>query len=129
VTADRRRHPRFATRIEVDWTSEETFLFAYITDISALGIFVQTARPAPRGTRITLRFAVPDDARSKLDHPELPFELEGEVAWSTVDDDDLDDDDPRHGMGVQLVGLDDARRERIMELVQAIAYLDDPRGD
>jgi type IV pilus assembly protein PilZ len=129
VTADRRRHPRYTTRIEVDWTSEETFLFAYITDISALGIFVQTNHPAPRGTRITLRFAVPGDARERLEHPELPFELEGEVAWSTADDDDMSHDDPRHGMGVQLVDLEDERRERIMQLVQAIAYLDDPRGD
>jgi type IV pilus assembly protein PilZ len=128
LTADRRRHPRFTTKIEVDWTSEDTFLFAYITDISALGIFVQTDRPAPRGARITLRFDAPGDARTKLADPQLPFELQGEVAWSTADE-DLDDGDPGQGMGVQLVGLDDARRERIMALVQAIAYLDDPRGD
>lgn len=117
MTADRRRHPRFSTRLEVDWRSENTFLFAYITDISALGIFVQTDRPAARGSRITLRFRTPDET----------FELEGEVAWSTTGDDD--DDELRHGMGVQLVGLDDAHRDRIMALVQAVAYLDDPRGD
>jgi type IV pilus assembly protein PilZ len=129
MTADRRRHRRYATRIEVDWTSEETFLFAYITDISALGIFVQTDRPAPRGARITLRFVAPEDAADRLGRSEPPFEIDGEVAWSTVDDEDMAANDPRHGMGVQLVDLDDERRARIMELVQAIAYMDDPRGD
>ena len=128
MTSDRRRHPRVATRIEVDWRSENTFLFAYITDISALGIFVETDEPAPPGTTITLRFEAPGDARARLVHPHLPFELEGVVVWSTNEEED-DVDDVRHGMGVRLVGLDDERRDRVMQLVSAVAYLDDPRGD
>jgi uncharacterized protein (TIGR02266 family) len=129
LTSDRRRHPRFATRIQVDWRSEHTFLFAYITDISALGIFVETDRPAPPGTKITLRFEVSGDARERLGHAEPSFELEGEVAWNTAEDELDPDGEARHGMGVQLIGLDDESRERIMELVSAVAYLDDPRGD
>jgi type IV pilus assembly protein PilZ len=123
--SDRRRFPRYATRIEVDWASGETFLFAYITDISALGIFVQTEEPAPKGRRIRLRFGAPSDARAAEHYPDLPFELTGEVVWCSGDG----DDDDRRGMGVQLVDLDDAKRDRVLQLVQAVAYLDDPRGD
>ena len=40
--AERRRAPRVLLNLEVDYASEDNYLFAYITDISATGIFVRT---------------------------------------------------------------------------------------
>src|SRR5687767_13094624 len=71
--ADRRQFERVFVDLEVDYKCEDTFLFAYITDISAMGIFIQTNSPEPAGTRLNLRFTPPG-----LD---APLELEGEVIW------------------------------------------------
>src|SRR5437773_10779552 len=70
--SDRRQHERVLVDLEVDYQCKDTFLFAYITDISAMGIFVQTKSPEPAGTRLNLRFTVPGGQQ---------LELEGEVIW------------------------------------------------
>ena len=45
---------RSTRRVEVSWAvdceTEDTFLFASITNISAMGIFVQTDKPLEAGT-------------------------------------------------------------------------------
>ena len=53
--SDRRVHARVMVDIEVDYKSADNFLFAYITDISAMGIFIRTNAPEPPGTVINLR--------------------------------------------------------------------------
>jgi type IV pilus assembly protein PilZ len=107
--------------LEVDYRSKDTFLFAYITDISAMGIFVQTRNPEMPGTRLNLRFTTP--AGEKM-------ELEGEVIWINPYRSDLVGNP---GMGVQFVNLSDAQRQRLTQLVRTFAYLDDevgsPRGN
>jgi type IV pilus assembly protein PilZ len=113
---DRRQFERVLVDLEVDYRCEDTFLFAYITDISAMGIFVQTRSPEPPGTRLNLRFTV-----ASLDHA---FELEGEVIWiNAYRPGDRDNLNP--GMGIRFVDLQAADRERLTELVKTFAYLDD----
>ena len=51
---DRRQFERVLVDLEVDYRCEDTFLFAYITDISAMGIFVQTRSPEPAGTKLNI---------------------------------------------------------------------------
>jgi len=67
---ERRRAPRMLVDLEVDYASEENYLFAYITDISATGIFVRTTTPEQPGTHLNLRMLAEDDDR---------LEIEGEV--------------------------------------------------
>jgi type IV pilus assembly protein PilZ len=113
---DRRQFERVLVDLEVDYRCEDTFLFAYITDISAMGIFVQTRSPEPPGTRLNLRFSVPSLAHA--------FELEGEVIWiNPYRPGDRDNLNP--GMGIRFVDLTVADRERLTELVKTFAYLDD----
>src|SRR6185436_8496762 len=96
------------------------FLFAYITDIRAMGIFVQTRGPEPAGTRLNLRFMVPGQDR--------PFELEGEVIWvNPYRPGDRENLNP--GMGIRFVDLTQSDRERLTELVKTFAYLDDDTLD
>jgi uncharacterized protein (TIGR02266 family) len=111
--AERRRAPRVLVDLEVDYASEENYLFAYITDISATGIFVRTTTPEDPGTHLNLRFAAVDDD---------PIECEGEVIW--VNPYRPGTPDNLHpGMGIRFVGLDDELRQRLLELIRRFAYL------
>ena len=116
---DRRQFERVLVDLEVDYRCEDTFLFAYITDFSAMGIFVQTRSPEPPGTRLNLRFTVPSTQKS--------FELEGEVIWiNAYRPGDRENLNP--GMGIRFVDLTQQEREKLTELVKTFAYLDEP-GD
>lgn len=112
-TGDNRRTvERYEVTWAVDCVTEDTFLFASITNVSELGIFVRTLEPLAVGTRLTLSFSP-----NKLD----PFKLNGEVAW--VNPLRPGGDNPNPGMGVRFVGLVPDDRERLVEVIRTIAYL------
>jgi len=112
---DRRQHQRVDVDWSVDYRASDTFLFAYISDISAMGIFVRTPRPEPPGTRLNLRFSPPG---SPL------LELEAEVIWINPP---RDEEEPgrQAGMGLKFVDLSPGQRDQILRLVRTFAYLDD----
>ena len=116
---ERRREPRVPTRIHVDYAAASTFLFAYITDISSLGIFISTPESCDPGTRITLRFTPPEEVRGAVSDPDAPFELDGVVRWRTA----AGAHEP--GMGIEFIAIREETRNRLLELINAIAYLDD----
>ena len=70
--ADRRQSQRILVDLEVDYQCEDTFLFAYITDMSAFGIFIRTNNPEPPGTHLNLRFKLPDDATTTMPASNAP---------------------------------------------------------
>jgi len=107
--AERRRAPRVLVDLEVDYASEENYLFAYITDISATGIFIRTTSPEQAGTHLNLRFA-------------KTIEIEGEVIWVNPYRPGAPDN-LHPGMGVRFVGLDDEVRGQLLELIRRFAYL------
>ncbi len=119
---DRRVHTRVTVDIEVDYKSADNFLFAYITDISAMGIFIRTNAPEPPGTKLNLSFAPPGGPR---------LDLEGRVMWvNPFRPGSYDNINP--GMGVQFVDLSAEQREQIVNLVRTFAYLSDdeePKGN
>ena len=108
--------------IEVDYKSADNFLFAYITDISAMGIFIRTNAPEPPGTRLNLRFTPAGGSQ---------LNLEGRVMWvNPFRPGSYDNINP--GMGVQFLDLDAQQREQIVNLVRTFAYLSDdeePKGN
>jgi uncharacterized protein (TIGR02266 family) len=111
--AERRRSPRVLVDLEVDYASEDNYLFAYITDISVTGIFVRTTSPESPGTQLNLRFS-PDDSG--------PIEVEGEVIW--VNPFRPGTPDNLHpGMGIRFAWLDDELRDRLLALIRRFAYL------
>jgi type IV pilus assembly protein PilZ len=118
--AERRKNERVPVDIEVDYSADDTFLFAYITDISAMGIFVRTNTPEPPGTRLILRFTPPGG--------EEALAFEGEVIWiNPLRPGDLENRNP--GMGIQFVELEPPQRDLILQLVKTFAYLDDDKSD
>lgn len=111
--SERRVHERYeATSVAVDYASGDTFLFAYLQNISAMGIFIRTDNPSNVGSRLRLRF--------QLDKGE-PLELDGEVTWINPVKETGDNLNP--GMGVRFVELTADTREQVVALVRTVAYL------
>jgi type IV pilus assembly protein PilZ len=110
---------RTSERIEVTWLvdceTEDTFLYASITNISEMGIFVQTTQPLSVGTRLTLRFVSPGNASS--------YALKGTVQW--INEAHPLRQTPNPGMGIRFVGLTPEDRERIVDSIRTIAYVRD----
>jgi type IV pilus assembly protein PilZ len=113
--ADRRTFDRYDVEWSVDCVASDTFLFASITNISEMGIFVRTTEPLRTGMRLRLVFA-PPSAES--------FQLEGTVAW--VNPVRSNGDNPNPGMGIKFINLKLEQRERLVEVIRTIAYLRDP---
>jgi uncharacterized protein (TIGR02266 family) len=109
----RRRAPRMLVDLEVDYASEENYLFAYITDISATGIFVRTTTPEAPGTHLNLRFASEHSGH---------LEVEGEVIWVNPYRPGIPDN-LHPGMGIRFVSIDNELRDRLFELIRRFAYL------
>jgi type IV pilus assembly protein PilZ len=112
---DRRSYDRFDVEWSVDCVADDTFLFASITNISAMGIFVKTIDPKAIGTRLTLTFEPPGYE---------PFKLDGIVAW--INPVRANGDNPNPGMGVRFANLRPEDRERLVEVIRTIAYVRDP---
>jgi type IV pilus assembly protein PilZ len=112
---ERRSHDRFDVEWAVDCVAEDTFLYAAITNISAMGIFVKTTDPLAIGTRLTLSFAPPGYE---------PFKLHAEVAW--INPVRPNGDNPNPGMGVRFISLHPDDRERLVEVIRTIAYVREP---
>src|SRR5690349_1145872 len=90
--SDRRNFDRYDVEWSVDCVASDTFLFASITNISEMGIFVRTVEPLRTGTKLRLTFAPPGVES---------FQLEGTVAW--VNPLRPDGDNPNPGMGIKFV--------------------------
>lgn len=110
--SNRRVHERYDVTWDVDCVADDTFLFAAITNVSELGIFVRTLEPLAVGTPLMLSFA-------PTGHD--PFKLAGEVAWVNPLRDN--GDNPNPGMGVRFAKLAPDDRERLVEVIRTIAYL------
>jgi len=107
---------RSAERVEVAWAvdcdAEDTFLFAYITNISSMGIFVRTEEPLLVGTAVKLRFAPAGDS---------PFVMSGRVQW--LNQVTLFGESINPGMGIMFIDLKRDERERLVAAIRTIAYL------
>jgi type IV pilus assembly protein PilZ len=116
------RNRRSSERIEVLWSvdceTDDTFLYAAITNISAMGIFVRTDEPLPVGTLVRLRFVPP--ASGPEPQADAPFLLSGMVQWVNRR---RPSDNPNPGMGIRFSNLSLPERERIVEIIHTIAYL------
>lgn len=108
---------RSAERIDVIWAvdceTEDTFLYANITNISEVGIFVRTQEPLEVGTRLTLKFCPPG--------PQEAFVLKGQVQW--INPVRMLADNLNPGMGIRFIDLTPESRERLVDMVRTIAYV------
>lgn len=113
---ERRQFPRFRADFEVDYRAEDTFLFAFVSNLSTMGIFVRTDSPQPPGTKLLLRF--------RPHGFDFPLEIEGVVQWiNPLRESPEKSRSP--GMGVEFRNMTAAQRRALIELVKRLAYLDD----
>src|ERR1041384_5097717 len=110
---DRRQAPRVLVDFEVDYASEDNYLFAYITDISTTGIFVRTTTPEQPGTHLNLRLAEGGARRP---------EIGAGGVWANPARPGPPDTGPP-GVGVGFVTLDSESRARLFGLIRRFAYL------
>lgn len=99
---------------EVDCNDGENFLYSYITNISEMGIFINSRTPPDLERPLRLRFTAPG---------EEPMDIEGVVAWINPYRPNGENLNP--GFGVRFTNLAPEQRERLVALVHAIAYLPD----
>jgi type IV pilus assembly protein PilZ len=112
---NRRGADRYDVAWSVDCQTSDTFLYASIQNISAMGIFVATREPLEVGTRVTLTFAPPGISS--------PFVLAGVVQW--VNPVRLLSENRNPGMGVRFETLEPEDRERLVASIRTIAYIRD----
>ncbi len=113
--AERRVHARFDTQIHVDCRNGENFLFAYITNISEMGIFIRTDQPSEIGTELDLQFS----------HDGIELDIRGEVVWVNPIRPGGENLNP--GMGVRFLDLTPELRESVVSIVRTVAYLQDDK--
>ena len=93
-------------KLRANVATEDAFLFAYVSNISEMGIFLASDDPKPVGTLLKLNFKPIEVGES--------FEVEGEVVWVNPVR-EKKDESLNPGMGVKFVNIDDDRREKIID--------------
>ncbi len=87
---ERRGSPRIAVEVALGVHSDSNFFSGLTRDISEGGLFVATHTPLPRGTHVTVNFALPGCSEISAD---------GVVVWVS------DPVSGHPGMGVQFASL------------------------
>ncbi len=94
---------RAPIELKVDYKKMNSFFADYTKNISKGGTFIKTKKPLPIGTQFLFKLTVP--------RRDNPFELLGEVVWSTSSGDDP-------GMGIRFIYETDAQRNDFEGVVE-----------
>ena len=94
---ERRASPRVDVRLEVVETHEDSTYFQRTGNLSAGGLFLEGTMPHPPGTKVRLRFSLPNDERA--------VEVTGEITAPGGDE--------GLGMGVRFLDLSTEDRRRV----------------
>ena len=112
---NKRKAARLHHEIPLAYRSLGSFLSDWATNISQGGLFINTRKPLPVGTPVSIIIQLPGEP--------FPSSLEGRVTRVT----ELDNQEGMvPGMGVEFTGLDAARRAELERFVQRLKHdLDD----
>jgi len=89
----------------------KTYLLDYSTDLSNGGVLIQTTSPLPVGTRVDLKFRLPNALKL--------IEVSGEVVWSLPYIPGQSDLNLIPGMGVKFSKLDESSKIYIESFVRS----------
>lgn len=112
-SADRRRADRILVDLKVDFRSQDMFLYAFVADLSALGLFIRSGNPYPVGSKLHLNFFLPGH--------EQPLEADGEVRW-------VSPGGPTPGMGVEFTSIAPEVIDKLNAVLERLAHLE-PAGE
>lgn len=96
IILNKRSAPRIAVKMEVCFGDDETC--GQTVNMSVNGMFLATDRPSPPGSKIKLKFSLPNSA--------LPVSCQARVAWILTEEDAGKRNYPA-GMGLEFLDLSD----------------------
>lgn len=105
---ERRKEERIPAEIEVKYSTGESFVADWTTNISRGGMFIRTLNPLPPGTRVRISFSIPESQEE--------IKAEGIVRWKA------DPSDPVviPGMGIEIINMDEKSRKNLDEFLKKI---------
>ncbi len=106
---NKRRSARLQHEIPVAYKSVGSFLSDWATNISHGGLFINTRKPLPVGTAVTILIQLPGTS--------FPCELAGRVTRVAEFDNHAN---MVPGMGIEFTSVDDARRQEIDAFVERL---------
>ncbi len=112
-TSERRKSPRADVVVRVTYQTVDELFSEFARNINEGGLFVETERPHPIGTTVSLQFQIPGS--------QDPVRVEGSVVRIS---EGTGSEPP--GMGIEFEDLDRAARQHINELVRKLRA--DPLG-
>jgi type IV pilus assembly protein PilZ len=105
--SDRRRFPRHAITLRVDYKRMNTFFADYAKNISKGGTFIRTSKPLDAGTEFVFVLSIPGQPDQ--------LQLLGQVMW-TVEEDRANEENPA-GMGIRFKFQDEAELKQLEDFV------------
>jgi uncharacterized protein (TIGR02266 family) len=108
---EKRKSNRVPVQLDVNIVHDEDYLISFTRDISADGMFINTASPVAKGEILTVAFSL---------GTEKEITLEAEVVWMNVNGPEID-----RGMGLQFINISKEKKKTILLLVNRIAILPD----
>lgn len=108
---EKRKRNRVPVQLDVNIIHDEDYLISFTRDISADGMFINTATPVAKGETLTITFSL---------GAEKGISLEAKVVWMNVDGPEID-----RGMGLQFFNVPEETKKTILLLVNRIAILPD----
>ncbi len=105
----KREHSRLHTTIKIEYGLIIDSFIDYSKNFSKGGIFINTSRPYPIGSKLQLRFSVPGRKKS--------LQLIGEVVHIVWSGKNNDEESTEPGMGVKFTNLSKADKGAINKLL------------
>ncbi|MGC8927976.1 MAG: TIGR02266 family protein [Myxococcota bacterium] len=103
---EKRREDRVEVELKVGYRTIGSFITDYIINISKGGIFINTTKPLPVGTKIRILFSIPDIP--------FPFDLMGIVRWVNPVG---HSSHSLPGMGIEFLEMEENVRKRIEKFI------------
>ena len=104
---ERRRYVRRSVRVPVDYSSGDAFFAEFASNINEGGLFIETDKPRPSGTEVSLHFNLPGSDRTVETHGIVVRVSDGS-------------DGSTPGMGIQFGDLPPDARQHINQLIRAL---------
>lgn len=108
---EQRKSNRIPVQLDVNIVHDEDYLISFTRDISADGMFINTATPVAKGEMLSVAFTM---------GVEKEIAVDAKVVWMNVDGPEID-----RGMGLQFINVPKETKKTILLLVNRIAILPD----
>ena len=107
VSEERRRSPRADLLVRIDYTSVDELFSEFIRDVNEGGLFIETDKPRPVGTEVSMHLNLPGDGEAIQTTGRVVRTSHGEGGSAP-------------GMGLEFDELSDEARSQINLLIRSL---------